>query len=835
MKHGYSSYAYGLAGLILGMTLTARASEFDGSRVSPVHRIPLTAEDGLNIVPTVPDAMPFSSRNSCGACHDYELIHGGTHFKGAGQGRPTQPWIVVDETLGTQVPAERMKLTAWEFTKQFGRHLSGGGVSDPKDKLADPAARWDISGGLEINCMACHNLSPRQDHSEWAKQIARENFRWAATAASGLGEVGGMAARMPDWWDVYIGENPDDQTYAVPPSVNYDPALFDSKHRSWLDIGRPTDRNCLQCHSVHPVGKSRAEVPGDVHAAAGLSCVDCHRNGEDHLMLRGTTETMSCAACHTEEGRVAGRAGAPVAQHKGIPPIHFETMSCTACHSGPMPTEEPQRVRTSRANRLGIYGRAQWYTESPFIVEPVYVRNDDGLIEPRRMMWPAYWADAEGEPLDEEIVAAAASGILDAPEQVGAVLRRLARTDNAPGEPMYAAGGNLYRLNVDGGLDRVGPSDAGVSWVWHTGTNVITTIPDFDVQAEMIEYEAEGAILAVMEALKPQQVVCVTRDMLFAPNADGYLAGTNTTLKAGWYTTDGEPLVKPFIERAVKDTAGTGKFFNEEQVTLLLKKLGDGACYIAHGRKFALADGVLTDEDHASAEPVSWPLGHDVRGTAQSLGAKTCKECHSADSDFLFGSVIATGPLLTGRAKTVSMHAFQQVDEQFNALFGMTFEVRSFLKSSLGILALLLGLLGLAVGLPAVYRLAGRVDECGFPVKPVRIALIGFLTILAITGFGFGWPVAYPLNGFPLLIHVGVGGLYAALLLVWALLRARSGATVWFWIMLVSGMVLILSILLAMFPLLGTHGQHIALVLHRWAAGFSIVAAAMGCLTAKKK
>ena len=38
----------------------------------------------------------------------------------------------------------------------------------------------------------------------------------------------------------------------------------------------PADKNCLQCHSVHPVGRERMEIPGDVHAAAGLSCTDCH-------------------------------------------------------------------------------------------------------------------------------------------------------------------------------------------------------------------------------------------------------------------------------------------------------------------------------------------------------------------------------------------------------------------------------------------------------------------------------------------------------------------------------------------------------------------------------
>ncbi|MCK4565023.1 MAG: hypothetical protein KAU94_10170, partial [Verrucomicrobia bacterium] len=253
---------------ILGTAVSVFANHFDGSRTLPVHRIPLAAEDGQTIISTVPNTMPFSARMTCGACHDYEAIHGGTHFGGAGEGRATEPWIMVDEKSGTQVPTERMNLSAWEFTKRFGSHLPGGGVSDPVDKLADPDARWEISGGLEMNCLACHNNSHRQDMTEWAKQIGRENFRWAATAASGMGEVGGMASRLPDWWNVYMGENPDDQVFAVPPSVDYDPAQFDSKHRMWFDIGKPQDNNCLHCHSAHPVGAQRLDVPGDVHAAA---------------------------------------------------------------------------------------------------------------------------------------------------------------------------------------------------------------------------------------------------------------------------------------------------------------------------------------------------------------------------------------------------------------------------------------------------------------------------------------------------------------------------------------------------------------------------------------
>ena len=821
--------------LCCATTLTVSASHFDGSRTLPVHRIPLSNEEGQQIISSVPGTMPFSAKMTCGACHDYDTIHSGTHFGGTAQGRVTEPWISVDEQSGTQIPAARKNLSPWEFTRQFGSHLPGGGISDPADKLTDPDARWEISGGLEMNCLACHNQSHRQDMTEWAKQIGRENFRWAATAASGIGEVGGMASRMPDWWNVHVGGNPDDHTYRVPPSVNYDPSFFDSKHRLWFDIGKPQDKNCLQCHSSHPVGAQRMDVLGDVHAAAGLSCVDCHRNNLDHQMLRGTTDAMSCAACHLDEGSIAGQAGAPVAHHKGMPPVHFEKMTCTACHSGLEPAAEPHLIRTSRANKLGIYGRAQWFTESPFIVEPVFVKNDEGKIEPRRMMWPAFWAYSDGIPLDDDLVAEAAIGVLDTDRQVGDILAKLAYAETAKGEPLFAAGGKLYRRNADGGLSHAGSMRTRTSWLWSSETNLTSIIPQFDVEAKELDYDAEGEIIAIMEALKPLDVVLVTKGKLFAQDADGYLAGTNTTLLPGWYTSDEQPLVSPFVKDAVVDTVGTAQVFNEAQVGLMLRKLGPTTCYISNGRKFSLNDaGKLIDEDHEAASPVSWPIGHDVRGAAQSLGARTCKECHAADSDFLFGNVTATGPLMTDRAQVIPMHEFLEVESRYNKMFGLTFQVRKSFKTAMGLLAVLLSLIGLAVGLPAIYRLVTRLEEKQLPAKPVRIVMIAALTILSITGFGFGWPIRYPLGGFPLLSHVGFGALYAVSLTVWALLRAKSGGTIWFWLLLVCGIALILSILIAMFPILGTHGQHTAIVVHRVAAILSIIAAVMGCLCAKK-
>jgi len=77
-------------------------------------------------------------------------------------------------------------------------------------------------------------------------------------------------------------------------------------------------------------------------------------------------EDFTCAGCHLgkkpEKGGFgfAGKLGAPKPAHKGIPKVHFERLACTVCHSGLLPHKEPQAIYTSRANRLGVFGKAIW-------------------------------------------------------------------------------------------------------------------------------------------------------------------------------------------------------------------------------------------------------------------------------------------------------------------------------------------------------------------------------------------------------------------------------------------------------------------------------------------
>ncbi len=733
---------------------TLEGTQWDGYRGTPVHRIPLLDEDGLDIVPEKAHELPFSVEHTCGPCHEYSTISGGLHFssssKDAPAGRPGEPWIWVDRPTGTWLPMsyrrwpgvwrpDELGISPWRFTQLFGRHMPGGDMAEPADDIVSPESRWDVSGKVEINCLGCHNGSPQQDQSTWAIQMARENFRWAATAASGLGDVTGMASRMHDAWLVYDGLDPDNSVWALAPTVRYDLAQFDSKRHARFDIAhKPPDERCLYCHSAAPAIRRQWEMDTDVHSAAGMQCADCHRNGLDHKMIRGyeqewemsgdrTVAQFTCSGCHlgtaeTRDGSVAaGRFGAPRPKHSGLPAVHIEKLTCTVCHSGARPTATLTRVRTSRANRLGIYGKARWDTAAPYIGEPVFAKGEDGKLTPCRIMWPAFWARLNGaqvEPLLPDDVAPVARGILDAEEQTARVLAafsvglaELASAANEPeagGEAVLVAAGKVYHCNVDGRLDVVpyagDAAVAGPVWAREVNGSIVPLVPDIDPAEPALDVDVEMRILALLGALELDETleaepVVMRGNKVYRRTFEGLLETferndvSADALTWGWLEADSiSPLVPAFVLRAVMETAGVEQSFTEEQVALMLKALADGKetqggstnefGYVSGGKLFRLdSSGALIATDSPAAEPYLWPIAHDVRPATRSLGATSCAECHATNAPFFFGTVEAYGPLRTENVASMAAYELQEIDPTVTRLFGWTFRFRPLLKT----------------------------------------------------------------------------------------------------------------------------------------------------------
>lgn len=476
--------------------------EGDGSRAVPVHLIPLIDEEGEKITPGDEPLLPFSTRQSCGLCHNYEKISRGWHFNAAepnvAPGRLGQPWIFVDAGTATQIPLsyrawpgtfrpELLGLTPWKFVQLFGRQMPGGGVGELDSDNPDEVVRGFVSGKLEINCMSCHDADPTHNQAEYAVQIARQNFRWAAAATCGFASVSGSAKNMTGSYDPLMPQ-PLDDPRLVPPTVRYRKNAFDHRNQVFFNIVRKiTTERCYFCHSNQDINKDGLEkwaTDEDVHLAAGLTCVDCHRHGIDHNITRGyeseasvsknpLAATSSCEDCH-----IKGRLGAPEPVHRGIPPVHFDKLTCTACHSGPWPDQKTTRTKTSRAHGLGTYNVNKSDDVLPHIIYPVFAKQKNGKIGSHKLIWPTFWAslkDQKVTPINLEIVRPIASKIIDDKklpasgdwpildaEQIEKVLELLKTTE---GKAVYICGGKLYRLDDKGRLIAT-EHDAAKPYLW---------------------------------------------------------------------------------------------------------------------------------------------------------------------------------------------------------------------------------------------------------------------------------------------------------------------------------------------------------------------------------
>jgi hypothetical protein len=344
----------------------------------PFH---LRDEDGQIIDPVKGEnaGRPYSPKMTCGQCHDYDKITEGYHFtQGLGEA-PTADqlarcdWTTSPGNFGgswcSPAPLYRylspkenesaatIDLTAFTFFTAAcgGCHPGGGPAEFDRDGkrydrwMSDPAsgltsggdnnldgdyykAKWAESGVIEADCLLCH--LPGYDFGQRQKQLSSWNFRWAATAGAHLATVTGSVQKDE------------------PVEVVYDQALFNPDGTIEPHIVRePRNEACISCHA-QPGWKKRGanySPRTDVHLRAGLRCTDCHPAGssatdpriaghEVHQIAKGDdpgglvrndldNTMVSCTDCHD-----TGRAGAPLAKHPWLPPLHLEAIACQTCH-----------------------------------------------------------------------------------------------------------------------------------------------------------------------------------------------------------------------------------------------------------------------------------------------------------------------------------------------------------------------------------------------------------------------------------------------------------------------------------------------------------------------
>ena len=500
MRIARFSIAAAMAAMSLAQTQTQTKDKLGdnsaGSRAQPAHIIALRDPEGDTIQPGDRHPLPFSVSQTCGGdCHDVATISRGWHFNaalpGVPAGRNGQPWLLVDRQTGTQIPLsyrawpgtyrpQQLGMTSREFALHFGGRMPGGVAPDNADH-----SRWNVSGALEVNCLACHDASPAYDQAEYGRQVALENFRYAPTAASGLALVSGSSKDMPDLFDYLLPNSVEDSLHDKIPTVEYATGHFLPSGKMAFDIVREVPSNrCYYCHTntdVDLTGASRWKGHEDIHIARGITCVECHRNGLDHNMVRGSESSaagsISCEGCHTEGNAM----GAPHPDHEGIPPVHFAKLTCTACHSGPLPDGNTRQLKNGMTHGLGEFNVNKSAEALPHIYYPVFARQADGRIGPNRLVWPAFWGrlrqgsvvpihpDEVKKAIEKAKLAAplAANGSWPTADEhwVAQVLALL--NDNA----VYIAGGKLHRLDSAGKLQSEDSSQA-QPYLWPIGHDV---------------------------------------------------------------------------------------------------------------------------------------------------------------------------------------------------------------------------------------------------------------------------------------------------------------------------------------------------------------------------
>lgn len=321
---------------------------------------------------------------------------------------------------------------------------------------------WQKSGIAEADCFLCH--VPKAARGERKKEMAAGNFRWANNAT------------LLDSGIVVRGNNG---------ALSYSRAAFNpdgTVKPEALDISDPTLENCAQCHgftarnattiqpiqhadimrgteksgwiynganisdtvSPNMVGKEKMDFPWDVHAAAGLICIDCHfslnnpgrmiqedpkknlrfKPAEDdlavylrrpnHNFARGNIPPETVNLTRHDTMRACGDCHEAEKAHAFLPykAMHFRSLACQTCH---IPAVHFWAYRSddwgfvmdtggSRITFRGIEGSIVDPESEIRGYLPAYIptvdKNNNQQIRPTNLITGVYWFDkGKGRPI----------------------------------------------------------------------------------------------------------------------------------------------------------------------------------------------------------------------------------------------------------------------------------------------------------------------------------------------------------------------------------------------------------------------------------------------------
>ncbi len=394
-------------------------------------------------------------------------------------------------------------------------HPGGGGLEKDRDGQrydtrlqADPSlaqsldgdyhkSQWDKTGVVEADCFVCH--LPEYNFPERTKQLKMLNYKWASTAAAGIGQVQGL---------VREGQQP---------TVTYNQRLFNADGKIVLDLAYPPPaENCVFCHGKSDVKKRgfswNDRVNHDIHNLQGMNCAQCHPSVEGEFNGRKVTKIQhnfakgdenvstvaddlddtikTCKQCHEE-----GYMGAPRPQHLSIRPNHLDKLACEVCHipalhraafegfdvtTGKM-VNYPKMLPPPGAKKIG----------SEFTWQPAFQRDEHGKLWPVNRFNSVFFTNLDKDGIQYPLFARELKKgyqkakpqlkpknpkkpQLHTPEQIKIVLAALTETLKGnqrfqQSKPHFHKAGVIYSLNDKGEV----VSKADHTWAGHVeGFNI---------------------------------------------------------------------------------------------------------------------------------------------------------------------------------------------------------------------------------------------------------------------------------------------------------------------------------------------------------------------------
>lgn len=274
---------------------------------------PLRDEKGeiINPIDGINDKVAYSPKQTCGAkgCHNYDKITEGFHFtQGKGEKVPERflqryNWVLSPGNYGgtwcSPAPLYRqlapklsrserlIDMTSFEFvTATCGNCHPGGGPLE-YDREGKRYDEWMNNPASGLISGSKNNLDGDYYKARWSETgVIEADCLLCHMPEYNLKKRNELLTKLNFRWAATegagFGHILGSVKEGVSPSVEYDKSKFDEKGNVLVHIvPEPRNETCLGCHAK-PDWKKRGSyysVRTDVHIKAGLRCVDCHAAG----------------------------------------------------------------------------------------------------------------------------------------------------------------------------------------------------------------------------------------------------------------------------------------------------------------------------------------------------------------------------------------------------------------------------------------------------------------------------------------------------------------------------------------------------------------------------